>query len=124
MSIATGRFPTEPCSKYIEIRREINSGDLLLCSGTSVFSSMIQAATKSIWSHVGFVMYLDSIDRVMVLESVESIGVRTVSLSKYLYDYDSRGNPYPGRITVARHRGFSKTANAKRLYRFDQFAVD
>ena len=124
MSVATRRFPTQPTSEYDEVRREIISGDLLLCSGTSVFSSMIQAATKSIWSHVGFVMRLDSIDRVMVLESVESIGVRTVPLSKYLYDYDSRGNPYPGRVAIARHSNFSKMANAKRLYQFGQFAVD
>ena len=116
MSVATRRFPNKPTSAYDEFRCEINSGDLLLCSGTSVFSSMIQAATKSIWSLVGFVMRLDSIDRVMILESVESIGVRTVPLSKYLYDYDSRGNPHPGRVVIARYSDFSMKVNPKKLY--------
>ena len=124
MSVATRRFPTQPTSEYDEVRCNINSDDLLLCSRTSVFSSMIQATTKSIWSHVGFVMRLDSIDRVMVLESVESIGVRTVPLSKYLYDYDSKRTPYPGRVAIARHSKFSKMANAKRHCQFGKFAVD
>ena len=47
-------------------------------------SQMIQAATDSIWSHVAFVVRLEVIDRIMVLESLEPVGVRTVPLSKYL----------------------------------------
>ena len=69
-------------------------------------------------------MRLDEIDRVMVLESVESIGVRTVPLRKYLIDYDNRGNPYPGGIAIARHEDFSILANSKKLRQFGQFAVD
>lgn len=52
---------------------------------------MIQRATRSVWSHVAFVMRVDSIDRVMVLESREPIGVRTVPLRTYLADYDDEG---------------------------------
>ena len=75
-----------------------------------MFSRMIQKSTGSAWSHVGFVMRLDAIDRVMVLESVEPLGVRTVPLRKYLQDYDSRGNkPYPGGVVIARHKAFSGT---------------
>ena len=54
---------------------------------------MIQAATGSIWSHVGFLMRLDEIDRIMVLESVEPLGFRTVPLRNYLTDYDINGIP-------------------------------
>lgn len=92
-----------PTHKYENIRHEIKSGDILLCSGNSVFSSMIQKATNSMWSHVAFVLRLDVIDRIMVLESVESIGVRTVPLSSYIRDYCGSGKGYPGEIMLARH---------------------
>ena len=118
------RFPTRAITNYGQFRPKIKSGDLLLCSGSGVFSRMIQAVTGSTWSHVGFVMRLDAIDRVMVLESVEPVGVRTVPLRKYLVDYDSRGNPYPGGIAIARHRDFATMANENKLGQFGRFAVD
>ena len=124
MTISTRRFPAASGFDYAEFRSRIASGDLLLCSGSGIFSRMIQAGTKSIWSHVGFVMRLDAIDRVMVLESVEPLGVRTVPLSKYLTDYDSKGNPYPGRLVIARHDDFKTRASPGKLRKFGQFAVD
>ncbi len=96
----------------------------MLCSGSGWFSKMIQKGTKSVWSHVGFVMRLDNIDRVMVLESVEPLGVRTVPLSKYLDDYDNKNNPYPGGFVIARHDDFHSKATDAKLKKFGQFAVD
>lgn len=96
-------FPELPVKYYQDVRKEIRSGDLLLCSGRSVFSQLIQKATRSVWSHVGFILRLDAIDRIMVLESVESIGVRSIPLSNYLRDYNGTGKSYPGRILLARH---------------------
>lgn len=113
MTIATRGFPNQPVKNYARFRTDIASGDLLLCSGPGFFSRMIRAGTKSVWSHVGFVMQLDEIDRVMVLESVEPLGVRTVPLSKYLNVDDSLGNPYPGRTVIARHDDFSAKAQAE-----------
>ncbi len=124
MAIARSSFPKGVVTDYQQYRNRIQSGDLLLCSGSGVFSRMIQAATGSVWSHVGFVMRLDAIDRVMVLESVEPVGVRTVPLRKYLADYDSRGNPYPGGIVIARHSAFASKATDKKLRQFGQFAAD
>ena len=66
-------FPSLPNKHYRELRHEIRSGDILLCSGHSVFSTLIKKATGSIWSHIGFILRVDAIDRIMVLESVESI---------------------------------------------------
>jgi len=117
-------FPKGAIVNYAQFRRQIQNGDLLLCAGSSWFSRMIRGATNSVWSHVGFVMRLDKIDRIMVLESVESQGVRTVPLSKYLKDYDNEGNPYPGGLVIARHAGFAKPSVQNRLKRFGQFAVD
>ncbi|UCD64563.1 MAG: hypothetical protein JSW34_03765 [Candidatus Zixiibacteriota bacterium] len=100
------------------------SGDILLCSGSAWFSKLIQRATSSVWSHVGFVMKVDAIDRVMVLESVEPLGVRTVPLSKYLRNYDSKGHPYPGGVVIVRHDDFARKASDKKMAEFGQFAVD
>ena len=85
---------------------------------------MIQRATKSVWSHVGFVMRLDNINRIMVLESVEPLGVRTVPLRKYIEDYDNKGNPYPGGLVIAHHADFAEPGIQSRLGQFGQFAVD
>ena len=124
MAIPVKRFPRKPAVSYQQFRPQIRSGDLLLCSGTGVFSLMIQASTKSVWSHVALLMRLDAIDRVMVLESLEPSGVRTVPLSKYLKDYDSQGNPYPGRMAIARHDNFTRQVNPTKLRRLGEFAVD
>ena len=113
-------FPRIPSKTYPSLRHEIRSGDILLCSGSSVFSSLIQTATRSIWSHVAFILRIDAIDRIMILESVESIGVRTVPLSHYIYNYDGTGKAYPGRLMLARHHDV-KQENISNLSRF---AVD
>ena len=52
MAIAIKRFPRQSAIGYGELRDELRSGDLLLCSGTGMFSRMIQAASESVWSHV------------------------------------------------------------------------
>ncbi len=123
MRVPVKRFPKKPVTKYGQFRPCIKNGDLLLCAGSGFFSRMIQKATSSVWSHVGFVIRLDAIDRIMVLESVEPLGVRTVPLSKYLKDYDNKGNPYPGRLVIARHADFA-TVPPARLKPLGQFAVD
>ena len=123
MSMPLKRFPRRQEVDYPQFRQNIRSGDLLFCSGSAWISRMIQRVTDSAWSHVGFVMRLDAIDRVMVLESVESQGVRTVPLSKYLNDYDNEGNAYRGGVAVARHSHFAAKATAATLRQFGQFAV-
>ncbi|MCC5846411.1 MAG: hypothetical protein JJU05_19345 [Verrucomicrobia bacterium] len=104
MPLLRNKFPAVPPTPYAELRPQLRSGDVLLCSGTGIFSTLIQRATRSVWSHVGLIMRLDSIDRVMVLESLEPVGVRTVRLSKYLTNYNNDGRPYPGRLAVIRHQ--------------------
>ena len=112
-----------PIRQYAEIRTEIRTGDLLLCAGSSVMSRMIQRATASPWSHIALIVRIDSIDRVMVLESVESIGVRAVPLSHYIHDYDGSGRGYPGRIVIARHERFASLPPG-RVCGFGQVAAD
>ena len=45
-------------SDYDRIRRKLRSGDLLFCSGSYLFSGLIQRFTGSVWSQVG-VVYRD-----------------------------------------------------------------
>ena len=123
MRIPVKRVPRRSAVDYNQVRPDIRSGDLLLCSGSGWFSRMIQRSTESVWSHVGFVMRLEAIDRVMVLESLEPQGVRTVPLRKYLVDYDNEGGPYPGAIVIGRHKAFD-TVSKKELGQFGQFAAD
>ena len=113
-------FPSLQKKYYKDLRHDIRSGDILLCSGNSIFSTLIQRATASIWSHVGFVLRLDAINRIMVLESVESIGVRTVPLSNYVYNYNATGRAYPGQLMIARHDDVQE----KNIAKLSQSAVD
>lgn len=125
MAIANDKFPSDTVSDYYkDVRKKLQDGDVLICSGSGVFSSMIQQATDSVWSHVAFVLRLDSIDRVMVLESVEPIGVRTVRLSKYLEDYANDGKAYPGGLAIIRNKNFAATVGPQKLKMLTQYAVD
>jgi hypothetical protein len=105
---------------YDSHRHLIKSGDILMCSGTSLFSKLIQRFTKSKWSHVAFVLRMPSIDRIMVLESVESMGVRAVTLSSYLKDYNGTGERYPGELVIARHSQMQESL----IYNLSKNAVD
>lgn len=118
--INANSFPQVNALDYSVLRQQIRSGDLLLCSGSSVFSKLIQNATQSVWSHVGFIIRLENIDRIMILESVESIGVRTVPLSSYISNYNGTGKGYPGKILIARHLAF----HANEINNLSKHAVD
>jgi hypothetical protein len=82
--------------------QSVMDGDIMLASGTYAFSELIKIGTKSPWSHCAIVFRLDSIGRVVVLESVESIGLRAVPLSSYVADYQGDGKPYNGIVVLAR----------------------
>ncbi len=87
---------------YVGLRDSLRTGDLVFCSGSYLFSRLIQRFTGSVWSHVGILYKDDNLQRVFVLESETMIGVRLAPLSKYLKDYHGRNRPYRGNIVVAR----------------------
>ena len=118
------KFPSLKKVAYEDIRSELADGDLLLCSGEYMFSKIIQKATKSPWSHVAFILRLESIDRVMVLESIEDRGVRTIPLSEYVRNFEGTNAGYKGRVAIGRHSDFSSHVTQERLRKLAQFAVD
>lgn len=91
-------LPIEP---YDDMRRELDTGDLVFCSGSYFFSRAIQKFTRSVWSHVGMIYRDPTLERVFILESETLIGVRLAPLSKYLRDYHGKNRPYKGNIVVA-----------------------
>jgi hypothetical protein len=108
-----------PVTAYTELRSKLRTGDLMFASGDYLLSQAIQSVTESPWSHVGVIVRLKEIDRVLLLESVEDSGVRFAPLSKYTNDY-ADGKPYRGRLAVARVSDIQPPAVAK----VTQFGVD
>ena len=105
-----------PVVPYQEAREDLRSGDLFFASGESLVSQAIRFCTRSPWSHVGIIFRVEAIDRVLLLESVEEVGVRLAPLSTYLRA-DPGDKPYQGLAVVARVRGWTELA-ARRLAAF------
>ena len=91
-----------PVIPYATVRDELRTGDLVFCSGSYVFSGLIQRFTRSVWSHVGIVYRDNALGRVFILESETGIGVRLAPISKYLRDYHGRRRPYRGQMVIGR----------------------
>jgi hypothetical protein len=108
-----------PVIPYAGLRSELRSGDLLFASGDYLVSEAIKSVTASPWSHIGIVFRLDSIDRMLLLESVEDMGVRFAPLSKYLSDYED-GKPYKGRAVLGR----CQDVNRKTVAKLSTFGID
>jgi hypothetical protein len=80
--------------KYEDIRSKIETGMLFFTSGDYPISKAIQKFSKSPWSHVGILFNDPYLERVMILESVEDMGVRFIPFSWYV-------NNYHGEVIVA-----------------------
>ncbi len=124
MTISDAVFDELPPQPYAAVRDQVRDGDLLLCSATDNGSRIIRWATRSIWSHVAIAFWLAEIDRVLILECVEQIGVRAVPLSDFISRSSSGRHPYPGRILLARHLGVPMDAGAATMKAMSKFAFD
>lgn len=91
-----------PLHPYADMRDDLQTGDLVFCSGSYFFSRTIQRFTGSVWSHVGMIYKDPTLKRIFILESETLIGVRLAPLSKYLRDYHGKNRPYKGNIVIAR----------------------
>lgn len=109
----------QPIVAYATLRPSLRSGDLFFCSGNYQVSELIERVTSSPWSHVGVILISHDINRVLLLESVEDVGVRLAPVSKYLSDYEN-GEPYKGPLVFARRTGVDEAAAVKMA----RFGVD
>ncbi len=124
MTIPNSALTKLPAKDYPDVRKLVRTGDLALCAGKQFFSRAIRVATGSPWSHVALIVLLEEIDRVMVLESVEKIGVRAMPLSRFVSEDSERHRPYPGEIVIARHGQFARKASEACLKELNAFAMD
>ena len=122
MTIPNDILSHTPLLRYEAVRAVVQTGDLMLCSGRHRMSRLIRFATRSPWSHVAIVVRLESIGRVMICESVERIGVRTLPLHTFLYGVGGK-KPYPGKVLLARH-ALLNAAGDEALKAMTDFALD
>jgi hypothetical protein len=90
-----------------DVSRRVRDGDILLCSAIDPFSRLIRWATKSPWSHVALAYRWRSVGRIMVFEAVQQLGVRCISLDRFISESSTGQKPYPGAILLARHEGYA-----------------
>lgn len=90
---------------YHELSQVVHSGDILFYSGEDEVSKLIRWATNSMWSHVGILIKLDVLNRILLLESVENVGVRLIPLSKYIknIEREEEEEDFFARLVIARH---------------------
>jgi hypothetical protein len=60
----------------------------------------------------------------MLLESLESLGIRAVRLSKYLENYSNKVRSYPGGMAIIRNNKFSQSIDQTKLTELAQSAID
>ena len=63
---------------------DLQAGDIVLYSGTRLWSRVIRAFSKSKWSHVGIVLRHDQTSEPWVVEALEGKGVRFVPFRCWL----------------------------------------
>ena len=124
MAIPDTVLKTFPPRPYAEVRALVRDGDILLCQGRDPFSRLIRWSTESAWSHIALAFRIAGLDRVVVVEAVERIGVRCVALSDFVSRDSSGASPYPGKIFLARHAGLSGDAEDFKVQALGRFAFD
>ena len=122
MSIPSNVLETAKPKSYVQVRKTLRDGDIVLCQGEDPFSRLIQWSTKSPWSHVGLVFRVDSLDQVIVIEAVEKIGVRAVALEDFLSRDSAGTSPYPGKILFVRHEALKGDVSDPRVRKLAKFA--
>jgi hypothetical protein len=90
-----------PVMPYEKIRDFLQTGQIVFCSGSYLFSGIIQKLTRSTWSHVAVIYKDTDLGRVLVLEAEPFVGIRLIPLSKYLRDYKGKKRTYKGQVVIS-----------------------
>ena len=79
---------------------QFQDGDLLFCSGNHWISKIIKDGSNSQFSHVGIIYIWHN--TAMLIEAVETDGVRIIPLSQYTRNYENSSMAYDGELYHAR----------------------
>jgi hypothetical protein len=76
--------------KFADVEARIQTGDVFLFQGSSIFGRLVKLRTLSRYSHAGIALRVkaDGCTRVCVLEALEPHGVRMFPLDQYLEGKD------------------------------------
>jgi hypothetical protein len=110
-----------PRIPYEKIRGHLQTGDIVFCSGSYVFSGVIQRLTKSVWSHVAVIYKDKELERILILEAEPYAGIRLIPLSNYLKDYKGKRRCYKGQMVIAK---LKEPIEDMRLNRGISFGLD
>lgn len=124
MAFTTDEFLQMPKTTYSSARHELRTGDILLFHSTALGSRLVELGTHSLWSHAAFVWRLDDIDRVMLLESMDTVGVRMMPMSTRINGCAAIPTPYHGSLLVLRHSAIPETIDKLKIRAMTQFALD
>jgi len=123
VTVPTDIFQTMAPRPYASLSAQIQDGDLLLFSQRDRMSGLIEWATKSPFSHIGFVLRLPMVG-IMLLEALPA-GVTTAALSIVVNGNRSGAqSPYKGGLLLARHDDFKSFVTDAKLHDLTEFAVD
>lgn len=112
------RLPRIP---YEKIRDSLQTGDVVFCSGSYLFSGIIQRLTNSVWSHVAVIYKDEELERILILEAEPYAGIRMIPLSNYLKDYKGKRRSYKGQMVIAK---LKEPIEDMRLNRGISFGLD
>lgn len=98
----------QPIREYDEVRSDLNTGDIVLFSGTGIISKTIQVISKSKWSHVGMVIKDHEWDMLLLWESttlskVKDVESRSQKQGVALRPLSARVRDYPVGRVAFRH---------------------
>ena len=124
MAVTTAQFAALPLTPYGQARAQLRTGDIVLFHSSGIPSELIEHFTDSLWCHAALVWNIQQIDRVMLLESVDTFGVRALRMSSKINGCPPSPAPYPGMLLVARHRQLAGGMSDDQAHAMTDFAVD
>ena len=126
MAITTAEFLAMTPQPYSGVRDQLMTGDILLFSSVGGFSMVIEDATDSLWSHAALIWRVGEagLDRVLILESIENVGIRAVAASSRLNGTPAAPQPYGGHLLVARHSALPQPLPPEKAVDMTRFGID
>ena len=124
MAVTTEQFKAMDTTAYSQARSQLRTGDVVLFHSTALGSLATELGTHSLWSHAAMVWRLPDVDRVLLLESMDTVGVRVMPMSTRIDGCAAAPTPYHGGLLVLRHPDLPEQIDPKKLRAMTQFALD